>query len=146
MNLSSRKATLNDCVLMTQLSNQLGYETTAAKLKNRLAEILDSPDDCVFVVLDNETIIGWIHGFYTRRVESDSFTEIGGMVVDEQYRRKGIGQKLINEVIEWALVKKTGKIRVRCNTMRKETHLFYAAIGFTGTKEQNIFDLRLLNT
>lgn len=143
MILFSRKAELKDSEFLTELSNQLGYETTNEKIQNRLSEILNSADNCVFVILDNENIIGWIHGFYSLRIESDSFIEIGGMVVDKNYRRRGVGQMLIKQVIEWSQLKKVSKIRVRCNTLRKETHIFYKAIGFVETKSQKIFDLNL---
>ena len=143
MNLFSRVAALKDVKLITELSNQLGYESTHEKIHRRLSEILNHADNCVFVILDNENIVGWIHGFYTMRIESDSFIEIGGMLVDKNYRRKGIGRMLIQKIIEWAHEKKINKIRVRCNSLRNETHSFYHSIGFVETKEQKIFDLKL---
>ncbi len=143
MVLSSRIAELKDAERITELSTQLGYEATIETVYNRLSGILTNTDHCVYVIMDNEQIIGWIHGFYTLRVESDPFVELGGMVVDEIYRRKGIGKMLVNNVIEWSHLKKCAKIRVRCNTLRRETHLFYNHIGFVETKEQKVFDLKL---
>lgn len=138
-----RRAELNDVEFISELSNQLGYESTIEKIHNRLSEILNNSDNYIYVCMDNENIIGWIHGFYSLRVESDSFVEIGGLVVDENYRRNGIGKILVEKVIEWARFKKSDKIRVRCNAVRKETHIFYNRIGFNETKEQKIFDMRL---
>jgi N-acetylglutamate synthase-like GNAT family acetyltransferase len=143
MNLFLRQAELKDVEFITELSNQLGYKTTIEKIQNRISEILNNVDNCVYVIIDNENIIGWIHCFYSLRVESDSFVEIGGLVVDENYRRKGVGKILVTKVIEWARSKKSNKIRVRCNTLRKETHVFYNRIGFIETKEQKIFDMEL---
>jgi len=134
MSLFSRKAELKDSGFLTELSNQLGYETTNEKIQTRLSEILNNADNCIFVILDNENIIGWIHGFYSPRIESDSFIEIGGMVVDKNYRRKGVGQMLIKKVIEWSQLKKVSKIRVRCNTLRKETHIFYKQLALLTQK------------
>ncbi|MES2559198.1 MAG: GNAT family N-acetyltransferase [Bacteroidota bacterium] len=143
MNLFLRQAKPKDVEFMTELSNQLGYKATIEKIQGRLFEILHNVDNCMYVVVDNDNVIGWIHGFYSLRVESDSFVEIGGLVVDENYRRKGVGKMLVTEVIEWACSKKCDKIRVRCNTLRKETHVFYDRIGFNETKEQKIFDMEL---
>lgn len=139
----SRVAELKDSESIAGLSNQLGYETTNEKIRNRLSEILNNTDNCVFVVVDNENIIGWIHGFYSLKLESDSYIEIAGLVVDQNYRRKGVGRMLINNVTEWAQLKKNNKIRVRCNVRRKEAHLFYSTMGFVEIKEQKIFDLIL---
>jgi N-acetylglutamate synthase-like GNAT family acetyltransferase len=143
MNLFSRQAELKDAEFITELSNQLGYKTTIEKIQTRLSEILSTTDHCIYIIIDNENCIGWIHGFYSLRVESDSFVEIGGLIVHENYRRKGIGKILVKKVIEWAHSKKSDKIRVRCSTLRKETHAFYNSIGFIETKEQKIFDMKI---
>jgi N-acetylglutamate synthase-like GNAT family acetyltransferase len=143
MKLFVRAADIKDSEYITKLSNQLGYETTNEKIQKRLADISNNDDNCIFVIVDNENIIGWIHGFHSLRVESDSFIEIGGLVVDENYRRKGLGKMLIKKIIEWSHFKKSNKIKVRCNTLRKETHAFYNNIGFIEIKEQKIFDMKL---
>ena len=138
-----RPAEIKDVEFISKLSNQLGYESTIEKMQHRLSEVLNHVDNCVYVCVDNGNITGWIHGFYSLRVESDSFVEIGGLVVDENYRRNGIGKILVEKLIEWAHSKKSNKIRVRCNTVRKETHVFYSKIGFNETKEQKISDMQL---
>ncbi len=143
MSIISRIAELKDAECITELSNQLGYKTTAEKIQVRLSEILNNTDHCIYVIIENENIIGWIHGFYSFRVESDPFVEIGGMVVHENFRGKGIGKMLVKKVIEWTHSKKCDKIRVRCNTIRKETHVFYNSIGFNETKEQKVLDMNL---
>ena len=143
MELVIRNAEPNDSAYITDLSRQLGYETDEIRMKNRLEVILANTDNCVFVAVENNDIIGWIHAFYSLQVESDFFVEIGGLVIDEKHRRKGIGELLINHISPWAKSKGCTKIRVRCNTKRKESHLFYHGIGFTETKEQKIFDKQI---
>ena len=91
------------------------------------------------VIASNEKIVGWIHGFYSLRIESDFFVEIGGLVVDENFRKNGIGKKLVDKVMEWSKLKNCEKVRVRCNVIRKESHKFYENIGFEINKEQKIF-------
>jgi GNAT superfamily N-acetyltransferase len=144
MKLISREAELKDAECIANLSTQLGYGSTIEEIRTRLSDVLNHADHCVYVIIDNEDIIGWIHGFYALRVESDSFVEIGGMVVDEKYRRKGVGKMLVENVVEWSRLKTMHKIRVRCNTQRIETHMFYKSIGFVETKEQKILDMKLV--
>jgi len=138
-----RAATLEDAERITALSHQLGYDATVQQTSARLSGILSSTDNCVYVVADGDNVIGWIHGIYSVRVESDAFVEIGGLVIDMNYRRKGVGKMLVNEVIEWSRARNIHKIRVRSNTIRKEAHVFYKSMGFAETKEQKIFDLSL---
>jgi GNAT superfamily N-acetyltransferase len=138
-----RTATMDDFEWMTHLSNQLGYVAHSEKTKERLAEIFASADNCVFVATTNEIGVGWIHGFYTLRVESDPFVEIGGLVIDKTYRRKGVGRLLTEQVAEWAKAKNVSAVRVRCNVVRNEAHQFYKQIGFQELKEQKIFSQTL---
>lgn len=144
MEIILRIATMKDSEPISVLSTQLGYNSQHIEIQKRLFEILKNNDNCVFVAVYNETIIGWIHGFYTLRVESDFFTEIGGLVVHDKYRNRGIGKKLVENVIHWSKLKKSDKLRVRCKTIRKESHKFYERIGFTLNKEQKIFDKTLI--
>jgi N-acetylglutamate synthase-like GNAT family acetyltransferase len=139
MDLLIRAAKVEDVESITRLSNQLGYTTSPKKTKERLVEIIASKHNCAFVIANHGNVIGWIHGFYTLRIESDPFVEIGGLVIDEQYRQKGIGRILVQKVTDWAKLKKVGAIRVRCNAIRKEAHQFYNRIGFKEVKEQKIF-------
>jgi len=143
MEFSIRPAEIKDSESITGLSIQLGYESNYSVTHKRLKEILKNDDNRVFVAIDNEKVIGWIHGFYTLRIESDSFIEIGGLVVSENYRKSGIGKTLIESVIKWAESRKYNSIRARCNIIRIESHKFYENIGFRINKEQKIFDKKL---
>lgn len=139
MQILIRIAEINDFKPITELSNQLGYKTQNADIKKRLKKVLENTDNCVYVATENEKIVGWIHGFYSLRIESDFFVEIGGLVVDENFRKNGIGKKLVDKVMEWSKLKNCEKVRVRCNVIRKESHKFYENIGFEINKEQKIF-------
>ena len=117
---------------------QTSWDTNT--IKKRLLEILAHPDDVVYVACLDDQVKGWVHGFYSRRVESDSFVEIGGLVVDAHYRNRSIGRLLVDEILEWARTKGCEKVRVRTNTIREEAHQFYLKRGFLLNKEQKIFD------
>ncbi|MCB0745812.1 MAG: GNAT family N-acetyltransferase, partial [Ignavibacteriae bacterium] len=80
MEIIIRNAEIKDSESITELSNQLGYETLNTDIQNRLNTILKHPENCVYVATVNGKVIGWIHGFYSMRVESDFFVEIGGLV------------------------------------------------------------------
>lgn len=143
MELQIREIEIKDYEFITGLSYQLGYKTTNENTLKWLIEIKNNKDNCVLVTLDKDRIIGWIHAFYTIRLESGPFIEIGGMVIDENYRRMGIGKILVDRIIDWFAFKKCSKLRARCNKTRIETHEFYKAIGFNEVKEQKIFDKQL---
>jgi GNAT superfamily N-acetyltransferase len=138
-----RNAQIQDAEAISLLSGQLGYPTSNLLIRDRLGVILLNADNCVFVAAEDEKVVGWIHGFYSLRVESEFFVEIAGLVVDENHRRKGIGKILIDEVINWAKSKNCESIRVRCNVKRTASHHFYKEIGFNLDKEQKVFDQKI---
>ena len=132
---------LSDCQFIDELNGALGYGTNEEKMAVRLAEILVRDDHCVFVATIQDQVAGWIHGFVSLRLESDSFAEIGGLVIRHEDRRLGIGKLLVMEVLKWAKEQGRQKLRVRSNTARKESHHFFRHIGFSLTKEQKVYDI-----
>ena len=138
--IGTRTAEIKDSESILELSEQLGYNTTIEDIKSRISKILNHSDNCAFVALEGTKVIGWIHGFYTLRVESEFFVEIGGLVVHKNFRGKGAGNILVEQVTKWAKSKNTHLLRVRSNIIRIESHKFYEKIGFSMKKEQKIFD------
>ncbi len=140
MEIQIRRAEIKDSYSISELCLQFGYKTDNYQLKSRLISILPNKDNCLFVAINNEKVLGWIHAFLSLRIESSPFVEIAGFVVDEKYRNMGIGKKLLDAVYNW--IKSIGqeKIRVRCNTKRLKTHIFYKKNNFIEVKEQKIFD------
>ena len=84
-----------------------------------------------------------MHVFYTMRIETGPFCEIGGLVVDEGERGKGAGRALIEKAIEWSRTRDVATLRVRSNTIRTEAHIFYRKMAFEEVKEQKIFPVEV---
>lgn len=143
MEFLTREAKVEDSKSIADLSHQLGYPATTEETIMRLRAIFSSGDNCVFVACHENIVVGWVHAFYGLRLESASFVEIGGLVVDAGFRNKGLGRLLVNRVLEWAKIKGIERIRVRSNVVRKETHRFYQILGFKELKEQKVFALDL---
>ncbi|MBL0079018.1 MAG: GNAT family N-acetyltransferase [Bacteroidetes bacterium] len=138
-----RAIQLKDAEQIQLLSAQLGYKIT---LKQTIAQIISiQKDENAFAILaiQNEKVCGWLHGFIAIRLESLPFAEIGGLIVDENHRNKGIANGLIQEFVHWSKSKNIDKVRVRCNAIRTETHVFYEKLGFVENKTQRVFDLKM---
>jgi GNAT superfamily N-acetyltransferase len=133
-------------VEIAELAQQLGYENHLAELTARLHQILKSDQDRIFVAIYQGKIIGWIHAISCIRVESQVFVEIAALVVDQHFRKQQLGKQLIQSVIGWANHLGIKTIKVRCNVVRKESHRFYEALGFSLKKEQKVFELNHSST
>ncbi|MGN7987998.1 GNAT family N-acetyltransferase [Pedobacter sp. 22226] len=139
-----RVITEKDAESVAGLSTQLGYQSNIEQTLFRIRQISNNNNNCAYVALLDNKIVGWIHGFYTLRIESDPFVEIGGLVVDAEYRNLKIGKQLIDRVKLWAKQQQVKKLKVRCNTKRTESHQFYERIGFTENKRQIAFEMDLI--
>lgn len=132
-----------DLAQVARLCGQLGYPTTPAQVGARFARLEESPDHAFFVAVDGEAVLGWIHLYVYTTLESDSSVEIGGLVVDERARRRGVGRLLMIEAERWATSRSCSRIRLRSNVVRTEAHAFYARLGYRTNKTQFRFEKTL---
>jgi GNAT superfamily N-acetyltransferase len=139
-----RHAQEQDCLGIARLTTQLGYPASEDEVRLRLQRLLASPNDMVFVAESPEgLLVGWVHGFLSQLLESDYRVEIGGLVVDENFQRQGIGRALISRIEQWAMERGVNQASVRCKTTRLEAHQFYENLGYSSTKTQITFRKRL---
>lgn len=139
-----RDARMTDAIEIARLSLQLGYEVSVNEVSKRMDKILLNNDNAVFVmeVRDNK-IAGWAHVHGRELMEVHPFAEIGGLVVDKNYRRQGIGESLMRKCEEWAREKGYQEVRLRSGGHRKDAHAFYKRIGYNNVKWQEVFSMNL---
>jgi len=141
-----RRAVISDAPELARLTSALGYPAAAEAISHRLRRLLASAGDCVFVVEAGDgRLAGWIHGFLCQLLESDHRVEIGGLLVDEPFRRLGVGRRLVGAIADWAQSQGAVELSVRCRVEREEAHRFYETLGFRTTKTQKVFRKRLGN-
>jgi GNAT superfamily N-acetyltransferase len=70
---------------------------------------------------------------------ADPQAEVGGLVVDEGYRRRGIGRLLMQQAEQWACEKGCWAVYLRSNVVRKDAHAFYEGIGYSNVKTSLAF-------
>lgn len=141
MQIKIRSASMDDAPVLSGLSGELGYSVSKADMRKRLENMLKSADHAIYVaVLLKEKTVGWIHVYESKRLESGSFAEIGGFVVSESFRRKGIGRSLLKTAEAWTIQNKLRKLRVRSHINRKDAKKFYSNMGFSISKQQTVFD------
>jgi len=134
-----RSASESDAEGIRKVSEHLGYsQLSSTEYTIKLQELLSSTQDQIFVAEWQGRIIGWLHLFYARRLASDNFFEIGGLVVSPESRGHGVGRALV----QYAQAKNLGKFRVSCNEKRLDAHKFYESIGFDSSKVQRVFQVR----
>lgn len=136
-----RTAREEDIEAIAVLSGELGYPASAEDVARRWSKIATASDQAVFVAEEAGSVIGWIHVFVAYRLESGPFTEIGGLVVAETHRGRGIGRVLCEEASQWTQDQGFSALRVRTRVEREDTHRFYERVGFRRAKSQHVFVL-----
>lgn len=98
-----------------------------------------------FIAKDNEKIIAscyiCIIPNLTRGGKSIGFIE--NVITDTNYRRKGIGKKLIENAVKFAKEQNCYKVLLQSGKERTDAHEFYESLGFDG-ESKKAFELRLL--
>ncbi|HTX78208.1 MAG TPA: GNAT family N-acetyltransferase [Longilinea sp.] len=138
-----RPANLDDAAALTALSLQLGYETNVRGVSERLSHLSAAPDQAVFVAEIDGHVIGWVHVFFACYIESERFAEIGGLVVDEHWRCKGVGAQLMHRAEAWTRENGVSLVRLRSNFIRETAHQFYSNLGYSHEKSQKVFNKKL---
>ncbi|MEM9545197.1 MAG: GNAT family N-acetyltransferase [Bacteroidota bacterium] len=136
-----RTVALSDTKGIAELNLELGYQTSNDVVEKQLKEVLATNDHYVLIAMNQEEIAGYIHAFRAVRLTTDTFIEIGALIVKGNYRNQGIGKQLVEHLQRE--VKDMNKIRVRCNVKRMAAHSFYSSLNFEEKKEQKIFDRKM---
>ena len=134
-----RPARLADAPAFANLATQLGYPSSPRQVEERMARVVDDPKHLLLAAVSGGRVVGWAHAYVCCLVESDTFAELGGLVVGESHRGKGVGAKLLEKVEEWARQKGCSAVSARSNVIRHEAHKFYAARGYDQIKTQHSF-------
>ncbi len=140
---SIRSATPDDAIAVANLIVQLGYDITIDAARRRLVQLLGKVDHVIYVATVDGRVAGVIHAQVTEALEHEPRGEIRALVVEEEQRSMGIGERLVQEVEKWARQRRLVTMRVRSNVNRELARRFYERYGYEVTKTTNVFDKKL---
>jgi GNAT superfamily N-acetyltransferase len=143
MEILIRPISKEDVIAVNALTHQLGYPLSAEQTLQNINTVIENKDHAAFVAVNGNTVIGWIGIAHSIQIEMPAYCEVRGLVVNDNFRNHGIGKMLIEKAKQWAKGKGDDKLRLRCNVIRTETHLFYQHLGFKETKQQKVFEITI---
>jgi len=96
-----------------------------------------------FLAKDNNVIIGscYICIIPNLAFNGKSIGFIEHVIIDENYRRKGVGRKLMEMAIKYAKDNNCYKVVLQSGNKRIEAHELYEKLGFNG-ESKKAFELR----
>ncbi|MFE7082936.1 GNAT family N-acetyltransferase [Priestia megaterium] len=129
-----REFKTEDTPEIVHLMSQLGYPTSLEKLESRMKNIQSQPGYHTLVAVLNNKIVGMVGLCHNLFYEYDScYVRIVAFIIDIDHRRKGIGEKLMNEAEKWATKQEATHIMLNSGNReeRKAAHKFYLNMGYT---------------
>ena len=113
------------------LENDLGYNCELDKLNDRIDEMLKRGNYQIFVACDRDKVVGYIGCVSYLAFELDNEgMKIIALAVSKEYRRKGIGTKLLKTAEQWAKENNIEIILLNSGLPREEAHAFYESQGY----------------
>ena len=141
MTVRIRRAAIDDAPAIAVLTGQLGYPVDADEQARRLALVLASERDAVFVAVDDDDRpVGWTHIQQRLMLEGSDQALIAGLVVDEEHRSAGLGLDLLAAAEAWAGERGMRSVRVLSRVERERAHRFYMREGYALVKTSRAFD------
>ncbi|MBA9085273.1 N-acetylglutamate synthase-like GNAT family acetyltransferase [Fontibacillus solani] len=129
-----RKSCSEDVLSMLSLMRQLRYPTTQSVLKERLTMLESHPTQCSLVAELDGVVVGTIFlGMHQTHDMTDPVARITALIVDENHRRSGIGERLIDKAEAWGKERGSSELFVSIakEEGRKYAKSFYENHGFT---------------
>ena len=138
-----RKILPSDAASAARLSGELGYPATPEVMQQRIIQLADCPNHEVYVACVGSAVVGWIDLGVTHHLQSEPYVEIGGLVVADGARSKGIGGLLVSFGEDWARKRGVRRVVVRSRISRERAHVFYERAGYTRSKTSAVFEKSL---
>jgi GNAT superfamily N-acetyltransferase len=138
-----RLARAADAEALTPLLAQLGYPFAGAEVARALVELLRDPAHLVLVAEEDGRVVGFVNANF--RPQLHHLAPVGTideLVVDESFRGRRIGERLVEAVLEEARRRGADTVEVTTNERRERAREFYKRRGFEATSIKLVHPLR----
>lgn len=126
---------------VSALITQLGYRRSSAEVREWIEGLRHADrQQEAFVATLNGEIVGWVEISLERRLQSSTFALIGGLVVRDGLRSRGIGRHLCARAEAWAWELGVETVRVTSRGTRIDAHRFYLREGYREVKTSLVFE------
>lgn len=122
-------------------SKELGRETTASYLRQRILELSGDTRYCLAVFEDDTTheVLGFLQAEGYNLLYGGNGWNVIALAVSEKAQHRGIGRQLLTSLEKMAEGQGCSFVRLNCNVIRTGAHAFYQHMGYTCDKTQKRF-------
>ncbi|MGH8791715.1 MAG: GNAT family N-acetyltransferase [Stackebrandtia sp.] len=131
MTAAVRNATRRDAPRIAKLVTQLGYPVDAQGAGARLRRWLDAPQSRLLLAESDGVVSGLAAWHLLPHLEHDGWwARLAALVVDDDWRGKGVGRLLVKTVEAEAAERGCTLIEVTSSRERTGAHAFYRMLGY----------------
>jgi GNAT superfamily N-acetyltransferase len=139
--ISVRPISPDDAEAAAELSGQLGYKASTETMRSRIEKLhCNGKSQAAFVACLGGVVVAWIEIAIVQHLQSEPHTVVGGLVVRDDARSRGIGSRLLAEAEEWSRKQGILVVRVRSQAARQDAHRFYLREGHRQVKTSAVFE------
>jgi ribosomal protein S18 acetylase RimI-like enzyme len=129
-----RTARSGDSAAIAELLGELGYPSSAGQAAERIERIDGDPATLLIVAEVEGELAGFVALHVQNLVERDEpGCEVVGLVVGARFRRRGIGELLMEAVEKEAQDRGGSHLVLNTAHRRGDAHAFYEALGYEHT-------------
>jgi GNAT superfamily N-acetyltransferase len=119
---------------VARLVTQLGYPSSENEIAQRLTVLARLPEYVFFVAEWKGRIVGLVGAYMDYALEfSGPCGQLTGLVVDEPFRGRGIGRRLMEWIEGWLRDCGTARLTLTSGKQRIDAHTFYRRLGYDET-------------
>jgi predicted N-acetyltransferase YhbS len=132
MSIILRRATEADAIHVASLLTELGYPSAEADARDRLVRSLRSATSCVVVAEADGEVVGVSNAELVPYFPNGStICRVTALVVSSHHRSRGVGEKLVARIAEFAREHGCSGMEVTSSERRVAAHRFYERLGFS---------------
>lgn len=129
-----RPAAKADAPDLARLVTQLGYPASAGEMAERVEALSGRPEYALFVAETSGRVVGLVGAFLGYALEfSGPWGRLMGLVVDEPFRGRGIGARLMEQIEGWLRDRGATRLTLTSGKQRADAHRFYRRLGYEET-------------
>jgi N-acetylglutamate synthase-like GNAT family acetyltransferase len=124
--------------LYRQLVRPVAPDVEVDVQADRIEQIRNDPHNFLWVLESEDGLVGTafvtlcLDPMYNRQ----PYAVLENFVIDERYRAKGYGGRLMRHVVDFCLRNDCSKIMLQSHGSRVEAHAFFEAQGFSSTNKK----------
>jgi GNAT superfamily N-acetyltransferase len=125
------KAEAHHAAQIARLLGQLGYPNRPGEVRKKISALSASEADCIWMAQFEGKPVGLLAFHLTPLLHAPgNLGRITALVVDKQFRGKGVGRRLVETAERWAWKRDCTRIELTSGEQRTQAHQFYQDLGY----------------